>query len=145
MLSYFLAMMEIVPATPADLPFIALRLRAWRLDDERVDAAQFLVAREGERILGFGRIKPYDGVTWELGSLGVVEEARGRGVGARLVEALIQRFPSDDVYITTDLPDYFLRFGFAPITEIPPPLQDKLDRVCGTLRSGVVAMALRRC
>lgn len=136
--------MRIEEARVADMPLIEAAVRRMKLDGERLSVEQLIVARDGERLLGFGRIKPYDGVIYELGTVGVLEEARGRGVGAGLVEELIRRFPSEDVYITTDLVEWFQRFGFAALPDVPRVLQDKLDRVCATLRTGVVAMARRR-
>ena len=136
--------MEIVAATADDMPAIAACVAAWRLDGERLEPEQFIVVRDGGRMVGFGRIKPYDGTVWELGSVGVDPSARGQGIGERIVRELIRRFPSDDVYITTDLTDYFARLGFSRITDVPPPLAAKLERICGKLRDGVVAMLLHR-
>ena len=36
------------------------------------------------------------------------------------------------------------RFGFAAHDDPPPEIRGKLERVCGRLRTGVVAMILRR-
>jgi N-acetylglutamate synthase-like GNAT family acetyltransferase len=136
--------MRIEEAQVADMPLIEAAVRRMKLDGERLAVEQFIVARDGDRLLGFGRIKPYEGSVYELGTVGVLEEARGHGVGASLVEELIRRFPSEDVYITTDLVDWFQRFGFSALAEVPPVLQEKLTRVCASLRTGVVAMARRR-
>jgi N-acetylglutamate synthase-like GNAT family acetyltransferase len=127
-----------------DMPVIEEAVARMRLDGEDLAAPQFIVAREDGRMIGFGRIKPYGDGVFELGTVGVLEEARGRGVGARLVEELIARFPSEEIYITTDLVDWFMRFGFTPTAQAPRAIHDKLDRVCGSLRSGVVPMTLRR-
>ncbi len=132
-----------MPATPADMPFIAACVRRFRLDDEDLRPEQFVVARDGDRILAFGRIKPY-GAVHELGCVGVVEEERGRGLGRLIVRALVERFPTPQVYITTDLPAYFERLGFRPTEAAPPEITAKIDRVCARLRSGVIAMVLYR-
>lgn len=89
-------------------------------------------------------MKPYGGGVFELGTVGVLESERGKGWGDRVVRELIRRFPTREVYITTDLTAYFERFGFQRMDpqKVPAPLQDKLTRICGTLRDGVVAMAL---
>jgi N-acetylglutamate synthase-like GNAT family acetyltransferase len=132
---------SIAPATPLDMGVIAACVARFRLDDEDLRAEQFVVVREGERVVAFGRIKPY-GAVHELGSVGVMEEERGRGLGGLVVKELVRRFPTREVYITTDLPRYFARFGFAEIADPPPEIAAKMDRVCGRLRRGVVAMAL---
>ena len=131
---------ELAPATPGDMPLIEACVRRFRLDDEHLEAAQFIVARSGGSVLGFGRIKPYGGGVFELGCVGVLEEVRAQGVGRRLVEELVRRFPARQVYITTDLPSYFERLGFRRAEHAPPEILAKIDRVCSRLRSGVVAM-----
>ena len=136
-------MRDVEAATAADMPLIEACVRRFRLDDEDLAAEQFIVVREGGRVVAFGRIKPYAAV-YELGAVGVLEAERGRGLGTLVVRELIRRFPSRDVWITTDLPAWFERFGFAPIPEPPAEIAAKLVRVCGRLRSGAVAMALGR-
>jgi N-acetylglutamate synthase-like GNAT family acetyltransferase len=133
----------IVPATRLDMDLIGACVRRFRLDDEDLRPEQFVVVREGDRVVAFGRIKPYASVH-ELGCVGVLEEKRGRGLGTLVVEELIHRFPTREVYITTDLPRYFERFGFAEIADPPTEIAAKMERVCGRLRRGVVAMALYR-
>jgi len=132
------------PATDDDLTAIREHVQRFRLDGEHLAAGQLIVAREGGRLVAFGRIKPYGGGVFELGTVGVLEPERGKGWGDRVVRELIRRFPAREVYITTDLTAYFERFGFTrlPPDQVPPPLQDKLARICGTLRDGVVAMVL---
>ena len=131
------------PATPADLPAIVACVRRFRLDDEDLAAEQFVVARERGRLVAFGRIKPY-GRVHELGSVGVLEAERRRGLGALIVRELVRRFPTREVYLTTDLPAYFARFGFRRIDDPPPEIAAKIGRVCARLRSGVVAMVLEK-
>ncbi len=140
----------IVPARPEDLDAIEALAREMRLDTERLATGQLVVVRGAEPtpILGFGRIKPYGGSCFELGTVGVVRAARGTGLGARLVRHLMARFPAPEVWITTDLHDWFRRFGFRPAAElgrpVPAPLEGKLARICGSLRDGVIAMVAPR-
>jgi N-acetylglutamate synthase-like GNAT family acetyltransferase len=134
---------DLVPATDDDLPSIRDCVARFRLDDENLAAGQFIVAREAGRVVAFGRIKPYADV-YELGSVGVREDARGRGLGGLIVAELIRRFPVRLVYVTTDLPDYFARFGFRPLPDPPPEITAKLRGVCNRLRSGVIAMVRDR-
>ena len=138
-----IADVRLEPARPADLPLIAECVRRFRLDDEDLAAEQFVVARERGRLVAFGRIKPY-GRVYELGSVGVREAERGRGLGALVVQELVRRFPAREVYLTTDLPAYFARFGFRTIDDPPPEIAAKIARVCARLRSGVVAMLLEK-
>jgi len=133
------------PATNDDMPFIRDTVARLRLDGERLGAQQFIVLRREGRdgIIGFGRVKPYRH-THELGCVAVVEEERGRGWGELIVRELVRRFPQDEVYVTTDLPEYFERLGFLRTEILPPELEEKIARVEGAVRSGVVGMVYDR-
>ena len=136
---------EIRPATSDDLPFIRDTVTRLRLDGERLEPEQFIVVRRAsaDGIIAFGRIKPYR-ETHELGCVAVVEEERGRGWGRLVVRELIRRFPQDEVCVTTDLPQYFERLGFLRSELLPPELEEKIARVEGKVRSGVVGMVYDR-
>src|SRR3990172_6810748 len=133
------------PATPDDMPFIRDAVARLRLDGERLEAEQFIVLRRdgGDGIIGFGRVKPYR-ETFELGCIAVIEKERGRGWGELIVGELVRRFPQDEVYVTTDLPEYFERLGFLRTDILPPELEAKIARVEGVVRSGVVGMVYDR-
>lgn len=116
-------------ATPQDRRTIwRMILREW-LDPTAVHWSQFLVAQQDERVIGIGQIRPYpDGR--ELGSLVVCSDMQGQGVGAALVDALLQAVPEDaPVYL--ECPDsmtsYYAQFGFAviPPADAPPSLRRK--------------------
>lgn len=127
-----------------DMPFIKECIERFRLDDEDLDYRQFVVAVEGNEIVGFGRIRPHKEV-YELGSVGVVEQRRNQGIGKMIVKHLIDKFPTDDVYITTDLINYFERLGFKKIESGPKELVEKLQRVCKSkCREGAVVMLYKR-
>jgi len=136
---------DISPATNDAMPFIRDTVARLRLDGERLEAEQFIVLRRdgGDGIIGFGRVKPYRR-THELGCVAVIEEERGLGWGELLVRELVRRFPQDEVYVTTDLPEYFERLGFLRTEILPPELEEKIARVEGTVRSGVVGMVYDR-
>jgi N-acetylglutamate synthase-like GNAT family acetyltransferase len=129
-------------AAQADLPFIQDMVARLRLDNEDLRPEQFIVVEEGERTVAFGRIKPYRR-TFELGCVAVVEDRRDQGLGELVVRELIRRFPRRRVYVTTDIPDYFQRFGFVRTRALPRELSEKIGRVEGRLRSGVVGMVYR--
>ncbi len=134
---------EFAPATAEDFPFIRDTVQRLRLDSEDLRPEQFLTLRRDGRIIAFGRIKPYRR-TCELGCVAVLEEERGRGCGEMVVRELIRRFPQDEVYVTTDLPEYFERLGFLRTEILPPELEAKLRRVEGAVRTGVVGMVYDR-
>jgi threonine dehydratase len=134
-------------ASRADLSFITETLEAARLDTENLQPEQFITVWRPGRIVGFGRIKPYR-ETYELGSVWVAEEERGKGIGAAIVRELIRRFPQDEVYITTDaaegLPAYYEDLGFLRTQILPDELQDKIARVCRELGRDAVGMIYDR-
>jgi len=116
-------------AKESDMPFIRTHIERFRLDDENISFEQFTVAEKEGGIVGFGRIKPYKSC-FELGCLGVLELYRNRGVGGAIVKKLIEDFPSDEIWITTDIPKYFERFGFNHTEDAPQEIKDKIRGVC---------------
>ena len=135
---------EIRPARREDMPFISECVRRFRLDNEALAAEQFITVRQDGEIIAFGRIKPYADDVYELGCVGVVEGQRGHGLGRLVVQELIERFPTDAVYVTTDLTEYFEKLGFTRTDALPRPLAEKIQTVCDKLRSGVVGMLYQR-
>jgi threonine dehydratase len=125
------AELEFLPASEADMPFIRELIAREHLDDERLEAPQFITLREAGRIIAFGRIKPYDH-TFELGSVCVLPEARNRGLGKAITRELIRRFPQDEVYLTTDIPEYYERIGFLRSEIMPEELAAKLKYTMAT-------------
>ncbi len=118
---------EISAATSDDLPFIRDTVARLRLDGERLEPQQFIVVRRNGGNVAFGRIKPYE-ETYEMASLAVVEEERGKGWGALVARELIRRYPQDEVYVTTDVPEFFERLGFLRTEILPRELDEKLVR-----------------
>jgi threonine dehydratase len=136
--------LEFLTASDADMPFIREMIERERLDDERLEASQFITLREGGRIVAFGRVKPYEH-TFELGAVAVVPEARGRGLGIAIIRELIRRFPQDEVFLTTDIPQYYESLGFLRTTELPLELAAKVERVLAAgIRGQVFGMVYDR-
>ncbi|HUF54212.1 MAG TPA: pyridoxal-phosphate dependent enzyme [Dehalococcoidia bacterium] len=136
------------PATAADMEFIRSQLEGERLDTQRLEPEQFITIREDGCIVALGRVKPYEH-TYELGSLCVAPDRRGRGLGEAITRELIRRFPQDEVYLTTDasvgLPAYYERFGFLRTDILPPELQAKVDWLIETgFRGSPVGMIYDR-
>jgi N-acetylglutamate synthase-like GNAT family acetyltransferase len=114
------------------------------LDNENLKFEQFIVAERKGNIAGFGRIKPYRHC-FELGCVAVLEAYRKSSIGSAIVKRLIKDFPSDDIWITTGIPEYFQRFGFQFTTEAPQEILDKIKRVCQCRQHpNAIIMVLRR-
>jgi len=77
----------------------------------------FFVWEEDGRIIACVALHiAWDGLA-EVRSLVVAEEAQGRGIGRRLVEACLEeaeRLKVKRVFVLTYMPDYFARLGFVP-------------------------------
>jgi len=107
-------------ATPADLPLILSLLRQANLSVAGVEdhLAEFLVAVEGDRIVGSAGLEVY-GEAALLRSVAVAAPQRGRGLGARLVTAALARARHLGVrevaLLTTSAAPFFRRFGFRDV------------------------------
>ncbi len=112
-----------------DMSTIIDYIEKFRLDDENIDYRQFIVAEKDKKIIGFGRIKPYRDC-FELGSVGVLETYRDTGVGEAIVKRLIRDSPENDIWITTDIPEYFARFGFKPAKDAHAEIKNKIKNMC---------------
>src|SRR5579864_2159762 len=87
----------------------------------------FVVARDGERIVGCGGSEAYSAAAL-IRSVAVAAEYRSRGVGRQLVRQLLDRLASRGIrefyLLTTGAQEYFKRRGFSKCDrdEIPPQL-----------------------
>ncbi|WP_254764215.1 GNAT family N-acetyltransferase [Natrinema marinum] len=108
------------------------------LDETAFRSRDYVVAvdeESGEKA-GFGRIRVHKpggaADVCELTSIGVLEGWRGQGVGAHVVERLVEYAGDegfDTVYTLTGEGAYLARFGFQQIGEadLPDVLQDRLE------------------
>ncbi|HEU4523014.1 MAG TPA: arsenic resistance N-acetyltransferase ArsN2 [Thermoanaerobaculia bacterium] len=117
------------PATSADIPAIKALLLESGLPTAGVDDhwKTFIVARDGERIIGCGGSEAYQ-VAALIRSIAVRPEYRSHGLGRRLVRQLLDRLSSHGLrefyLLTTTAEEYFARRGFTKIDrdEIHPQL-----------------------
>jgi N-acetylglutamate synthase-like GNAT family acetyltransferase len=125
-------------ATNKDMPAIVRMIGEFHLDYENLQPQQFVIAEDRDVMVGFGRLKPYSDAT-ELGCVGVLHERRKQGIGKLIVDELISRGPRE-IWITTDLPDYFRSMGFTESHNSPPSISKKLERFRDFGRGRIVAM-----
>jgi N-acetylglutamate synthase-like GNAT family acetyltransferase len=78
------------PATPADQPVIRRMVMSECLNPRDIRWQNFLVAEADDAVIGIGQIRVHD-TCKELGSLVVLAEYRGLGIGAALMRALEAR------------------------------------------------------
>lgn len=120
---------EIRPATEADLGPIMALLQASGLPIDGVEEnwKTFLVAKDGEKLVGCGGAEAYQFAAL-LRSIAVVPDHRSQGIGRRIVRQLLDRLASRGLrefyLLTTDAEAYFKKRGFKPIDrdEVHPQL-----------------------
>lgn len=93
------------------------------------EADEFLVAEGPGGLLGCVRLKPLPRGGHELASLAVAPDARGRGLGGRLVEAALDR-ARGPVHALALAPDFLEDHGFVPADEVHPDLAGKHAECC---------------
>ncbi len=130
---------EILPASAADIPFFRETAAPLLLDAEDLSPEQFLTARRNGRIIGYGRIRPYPSAH-ELDRLTFLEEGPPEGWRKELVAELIRRFPQDEIYVTSDRPEFFEALGFLRTDILPPELEAKArsNRLVGLVYDRVI-------
>ena len=115
----------ICKTTNEDFEAIKYFIKQFDLDDRDLQSSQFLVAKEKNELLGFGRLRIRENCS-ELCSLGVVEPQRLRGIGKQLVKQLILK-SQQPLFLVCIIPEYFTPFGFKEVSEYPLDMQEKLD------------------
>ena len=127
-------------------------IEAMELDETAFRSRDYVIAMDeqtGDRA-GFGRIRIHkadDGELCELTSIGVLEDWRGQGVGAHVVERLVTtaRDKGFEVgYALTSESDYLEQFGFERLApaQLPEPLQTRLREKQEELDPGAVPMRI---
>ncbi len=118
------------PTDAADLPTVLDLLQSCGLPTADLDErhlADFLVCRDGGRIVASAGLEHYPGVAL-LRSLAVSTDHRQRGLASRLLDELVQRARNhgqhDIFLLTTSAAAFFAARGFQPFDrcQVPPEL-----------------------
>jgi N-acetylglutamate synthase-like GNAT family acetyltransferase len=109
--------MKIRDGRSIDLPAIRRLAESLGLDYPGMESDRFWVAEDGGAIAGIVALKRHADCR-ELVSLGVDPRARKRGLGRKLVQALLEDTPAD-VFLATVIPAFFARIGFVQ-APLPP-------------------------
>jgi N-acetylglutamate synthase-like GNAT family acetyltransferase len=127
------------------------RLEEFGLADPAFRSRDYVVAldeRTGEKA-GFGRVRFHAGdpAVCEMAAVGVLEEYRGQGVGAHVIERLLERARDEGferVFALTESGGYLGQFGFRAIAEgdLPPVLAERLEEVRATEKPEAVPMVI---
>ena len=122
------------------------------LDDAAFRSRDYVVAIEessGDKA-GFGRIRIHktdSGEFCELTSVGVLPAWRGQGVGAHVMERLIEHARDEGfetVFLFTPAADYATQFGFEPVEsgDLPEPMADRMETVVAEEGEDTVALVV---
>jgi N-acetylglutamate synthase-like GNAT family acetyltransferase len=110
---------------------IKAMIRGEQLDPLNVHWQNFLVATEGERIVGIGQVKPYHSGR-ELGSLVVVADRRQTGVAGAIIHALIARESGPLLLFCLAFREpFYAKFGFRRVGVSDIPGEFKLKYLLG--------------
>lgn len=128
-------MLQLRPAKPADFPRVKALLEEHDLPLDGVDPALagFLVAESGTAVVGVIGLERYGDRYGLLRSAAIADNWRGRGVGGRLVERLLDDARTsgvDEIYLLTDTAArWFPKFGFEPTTrdQVPAPVGESVE------------------
>jgi amino-acid N-acetyltransferase len=86
----------------------------------------FVVATEGDRVVGVGRLKRFTDSLAEVRTLKVAADHRNQELGRGIVRALLQRARAaglQHVFVLTARTDFFERLGFVTIGKEALPLK----------------------
>ncbi len=121
-------MIELVKAKLGDIPamqaLVADKVKDGTIlarseDEVATNIRSYVLAKEGERLVGYTALHIHSPRLAEIRSLIVDEAYRGRHVGKRMVKFALEEAKalgvSEDVLVLTYLPEFFLKLGFQEI------------------------------
>ena len=121
-------MIELVKAKLGDIPamqaLVADKVKDGTIlarseDEVATNIRSYVLAKEGERLVGYTALHIHSPRLAEIRSLIVDEAYRGRHVGKRMVKFALEEAKalgvSENVLVLTYLPEFFLKLGFQEI------------------------------
>ncbi|MEF8777814.1 MAG: GNAT family N-acetyltransferase [Natronomonas sp.] len=144
--------MYVRDARNRDEAWLLEHIDAMGLDETAFRSRDYVISvdEESNARAGFGRIRVHsqDGEeVCELTSIGVLDGWRGQGVGAHVIERLVDSAKTegfDRVYALTSTHEYLAQFGFEAVAteDLPDPLVDRLETKRESLDPDAVPMAI---
>lgn len=144
--------MYVRDARNRDEAWLLEHIESMELDELAFRSRDYVIAvnEETNTRAGFGRIRIHktpDREYCELTSLGVLARWRDKGVGAHIVERLVENAQDqgfDEIYCFAQSHEYLEQFGFKQITEtdVPDALADRLNEKRNTASSALQAVKL---
>jgi len=144
--------MYVRDAKNRDEAWLLDHIEAMSLDETAFRSRDYVIAMDEEtnEKAGFGRVRIHktdDGEVCELTSIGVLDDWRGQGVGAHVIERLVRTADDEgfeEVYSLTGESDYLTQFGFERIEvpQLPGRLEERLVEKQENLEPEAVPMRL---
>lgn len=96
-------------------------------EEEKKDAKEWLIAREGTKIVGSIRLRPLAGLR-VLESFWTDPAHRGERLGQFLLRKMLRSVKKGKIYIVCkpELEEYYAEVGFRHVVKAPPALEEKL-------------------
>ena len=128
-------------AVAEDQVAIATLVRSEHLNPLDLDWRRFVVATDGTGLLGAVQLRMHSDESRELGSLVVRRDSRGRGVAARLIEALLARAKTRVLMITgAAFARHYERWGFRRIAPASTPLGVLFNYYFGQIVGSLISL-----
>jgi amino-acid N-acetyltransferase len=132
-------------ATVGDQAAIGRLVRRARLNPRALDWRAFVIAEADHQPVGVAQVRRHPDGSRELASLVVLAEDRGRGIAARMIDALLDD-ETQPVFTLLDrrYAEHFTRWGFQPIpaTDLPDSLKRQLR--LGQVVTGIGSLIRRQ-
>ncbi len=118
-------MITLRAALASDQKAITAIIRAAHINPFNLHWQRFIVAVDGDSIVGVGQIKLHKDGSRELASIAVIPAYQHHGIASQIIGALLQgeKVPLY-LFCRAPLADFYRRFGFevVPIQDLPPDL-----------------------
>ena len=98
-------------ALNSELKTVKLYADEFHLDSYKLEKQKLYIAEKNGQIAGFGRYKQYKDI-YEISTIGVLKDFRGYGVGKMIISKLIEVTGTNNIWLTTVIPEYFQLMGF---------------------------------
>ena len=116
-------------------------------DDRDINVTKFIVAVDGNKVVGCARVKLLEDGTRDLASLAVDTEYRRYGIGSEIIKKLLATFSERPVYLMCfpQLEGFYRKNGFEKISgvDLPPILRTEYKKHTERTRQDVLCMVIK--
>jgi N-acetylglutamate synthase-like GNAT family acetyltransferase len=112
-------------AQAPDQKTITAIVHAAHINPTNLNWRRFILAVDGNEIVGVGQIKNYKDGSRELASIAVIPAYQHQGIASKIIKALMKdEKGSVHLFCRAGLADFYRRFGFEviPFQDLPPEL-----------------------